>query len=224
MAATGSRRVGGASWGRAWLAAAFLPLAGCATAPRPEATSTSVVTEAQPGWRDLIQPGDASRVGGLAAAWTRALEAARRAGFTRRLRQEGALFDPTAALPRPAPAPGAYRCRLFRLGGGPRGRRAFSPEGSFFCFISVEGGQLRLLRETGSPRPIGFLYDDPDETRLIFIGTSAEGRETSVSAYGDRPERDVVGVMQRVDNFRYRLALPWRGDTPLEIYELVPEL
>lgn len=217
-------RVKTANWSKACLAAALLALAACAT-PRPAVRPTAAVApETQPAWRGLIEPVDASRVGGLASAWTRALETARRAGFTRALRREGPLFDPSIALPAPAPAPGAYRCRLFRLGAGPRGSRAFALAGSFYCFISVEGGQLRFVRETGSPRPIGFLYEDADPSRLIFIGTAATGRELNVPAYGDRPERDAVGVMQRVDNFRYRLALPWRGGAALEIYELVPEL
>ena len=212
------------NWRRTWLAAACLPLAACTTAQQPKPASVTVATEAQAGWRDLIQPVDLSRVGGLASAWTRGLDTARRAGFTRRLREEEPLFDPATALPLPAPAPGAYRCRLFRLGAGARGTRAFSPAGSFFCFISAEGGELRFVRETGSPRPIGFLYQDADPSRLVFIGTIAQGRETSEPAYGERPDRNVVGVMQRVGNHRYRLTLPWRGETPLEIYELVPAL
>jgi hypothetical protein len=113
---------------------------------------------------------------------------------------------------------------MFRFGGESRGRGALSLVGSFFCFISVEGRQLRFVRETGSPRPVGFLYEDSDDTRLVFVGTTAERRETSVPAYGDRLDRDVVGVMQRVGNFRYRLVLPWRGDTPIELYELTPVL
>lgn len=201
-----------------------MALSGCATAPRPQAASTTIVSEPQAAWRDLIEPADASRVGGLAAAWDKALDGARRAGLTRLIRQEGPLFDPAAALPRAAPAPGAYRCRLFRLGGGPSGRRAFSAAGSFFCFISVAGGQLRFVRETGTPRPIGFLYDDPDATRVVFIGATAERRETNAPAYGDRPDRNVVGVMERVADFRYRLVLPWQGDTALEVYELIPAL
>jgi hypothetical protein len=203
--------------------AALLALAGCTTTQKPEAARPTVAVESQLAWRNLVKPADLSRIGGSAAAWSRGLETARRAGFGSSIRKEGPLFDPAAALPVPAPAPGAYRCRLFRLGAGAGPRRSFALEGSFFCFISVEGGQLKFVRETGTPRPIGFLYP-ADETSLIFLGATAERRETSVPAYGDRAERDVVGMMQRVDNFRYRLVLPWRGATPLEIYELVPAL
>ena len=221
--AAGSFRVGVTNRTRAGLAAALLALAGCTTAQRPEAPRPSVAVEPQPAWRSLVKPADLSRLGGSAAAWSKGLDTARRAGFAQSLRKEGSLFDPAAALAVPAPAPGAYRCRLFRLGAGTRGRRAFSLEGSFFCFISAEGGQLKFVRETGAPRPIGFLYP-ADEASLIFLGATAERRETSVPAYGDRAERDVVGTMQRIDNFRYRLVLPWRGKTPLEIYDLVPAL
>lgn len=221
----GSVQDGGGRWRRACAAAACMALAGCTTTPRrPQATAATPPVQQQIAWRGLVQPADLSRIEGLAADWIKALGAARGAGFTRRLRQEGPLFDPAIALPVPAPAPGAYRCRLFRLGGGARGRGAFSLVGSFFCFISVEGRQLRFVRETGSPRPVGFLYDDSDDTRLVFIGAAAGRRETSVPAYGDRLERNVVGVMQRVGNFRYRLVLPSRADTPIEVYELTPVL
>jgi hypothetical protein len=59
---------------------------------------------------------------------------------------------------------------------------------------------------------------------MVFVGANALLRETAAPAYGERPDRNVVGVFERVDNFRYRLALPWRPGAPLEVYELVPEV
>jgi hypothetical protein len=163
-----SVQVRGGRWRRACLAVAFLAIAGCTAPQRPQATAATLTAQQQTAWRGLVQPADSSRIEGLAAAWSRALGAARGAAFTRRLRQEGPLFDPAVALPVPAPAPGAYRCRMFRFGGESRGRGALSLVGSFFCFISVEGRQLRFVRETGSPRPVGFLYEDSDDTRLVL--------------------------------------------------------
>ncbi len=41
-------------------------------------------------------------------------------------------------------------------------------------------------------------------------------------AYADNPERDVIGVVERIGDFRYRLVLPRPRGAILEIYELVP--
>ena len=53
-----------------------------------------------------------SRIG---LAWQSALAEARRS-IAGDIRREGALLEPRAALPRPAPTPGSYNCRLIKLG------------------------------------------------------------------------------------------------------------
>jgi len=210
--------------GRAALLALAMGAAGCAVRPGPGARARVVTVEQsapQPEWAGITRPADLDRIQRISQAWQAGLAAARTAGFTRRIRAEGALLDPEAALPWPSPAPGAYRCRLLRIGGAVRGARAFSVAGPFFCYIGGDGPLLSLTRQTGSPRPGGYLYFD-NGSRMIFIGADAEGREQVPPAYATRPERDLVGVMERVDEFRYRLVLPWRRSGPLEIYELVP--
>lgn len=206
----------------ATLLALSLILAGCESAPRGKVIPAAAVASDAP-WRGIVKPEDLDRINRVGGAWSTALATARRAGFTRRLRAEGPLLDPEVALPLPAPAPGAYRCRLFRLGAAPRGRGAFSVLGPFYCFVSGDAQGLSLVRETGSPRPGGQLHPD-GPTRMVFVGANALLRETSPPAYGERPDRDVVGLFERVDNFRYRLVLPWRPSAPLEVYELVPEV
>jgi len=58
---------------------------------------------------------------------------------------------------------------------------------------------------------------------MIFIGAVALGAERMPPAYGETRERDMVGVLERVGPFRYRLATPVaRGTAILDVMEMIP--
>ena len=197
-------------------------LAGCETVR--ERPVQAIVEQREPGWRDMIQPDDQHRLLALNMAWTGALEAARRGGFARRITAEGSLLDPETALPRAAPAPGSYRCRLIRFRPATRRMRALTVYGPYFCDVGAGPGLLSLTQQTGPERPGGHLWEESD-SRMIFIGASAHGREQGPPAYGDDPARNVVGIFERVGQFRYRLAVPGpAGSATLDIIELIPAL
>ena len=208
-----------------WLLAP-VALAGCQTTPPAASTATIVAppaatAPAAPAWAALLQAQDLDRLQRLDAAWSAGLAAARRGGFARRVQADGALLDPAGALPRAAPAPGSYRCRLVRLGAAAR-RRAYTSDASSFCYVGVEGPLLSLTRQTGTTRPGGYLHTDTD-TRQIFIGAAATGREEVPPAYGNNPARNVSGIFERVGPFRYRLVVPWPADgAAIEVLELIP--
>lgn len=209
---------------RTLLLAAILStlISACAATPGIGPQPLVLMDEGEPehAWRGIVHPADLERLERLDQAWTEALASARSAGFSRRVRAEGALLEPDAALPRPAPAPGVYRCRVIRFGAArPRGR-AYSVTPSF-CHVGADGPLLSLTRQTGPERPGGYLYDDAD-TRQVYIAAVARGRERVPPAYGEDPERNVVGVVERIGDFRYRLVLPWPAGARLEVYELVP--
>lgn len=216
------RQVPITSTARGWAAAAASLLAGCQTAPTPTPIAVAVLEPepARPAWESLLDARDRDRLGRIDQAWRQALAAARSAGFARRIAAEGPLLDPGGALPRAAPAPGSYRCRLIRLGAGPR-RRASLSESASFCYVGVEGALLSLTRQTGATRPGGYLHHDSD-TRLIFVGATARGREDVPPPYGTDPARNVSGVFERVGPFRYRLVVPWGSGGTLDLWELVP--
>lgn len=198
-------------------------LAACQT-PQPQSARPAVILdepEPEKPWRALISPADGARLDGVQAAWTEALAAARAARFARSVRNEGKLLDPATALPRPAPAPGSYRCRVIRIAAPARRQRVFAASGPFFCYVGADGALLSMTRQTGPDRPGGYLYDDT-ATRQIFVGASARAREQVPPAYGEKPDRDVVGIMERVDDFRYRFVIPRPRGAILEVYELVP--
>jgi hypothetical protein len=193
-------------------------LVACQIPPRP-AAHIAVAPPVVAGWARIATTDDVERLAALGPGWTRALAAARAAGVGSRIRAEAALLDPSAALPHPAPTPGAYLCRLVRLGGRP----AFADFRAFYCFVGIGADdRLSITKSEGSERPAGYLWDDTDGRRLIFLGSLAPGRGAPV-AYGDDRARDAAGIFQRIAPFRYRLVIPARdGSTALDIFEMVP--
>jgi hypothetical protein len=205
------------------IAAVILCLTGGCAIDRdaPRRAGASVIFEEGEAWRDAAAGEDAAAIDALPQLWMAALDDARRAGFARRVAAEGALLAPAAGLARAAPPPGAYLCRLLRLGARAPGTRAWSESGQSFCYVGVERGQLSLTLELGPRRIGGYLWEEKDNGRLIFLGaTSARG--TPLAGYGDDRARDTIGLFERVGPFRYRLALPWRGDNRLAVVEMVP--
>ncbi|MEA3002330.1 MAG: hypothetical protein QOH81_1118 [Sphingomonadales bacterium] len=196
--------------------------AGCAMidGPRPP-TGASVTVEEEEAWRSVAAEEDAAALDALPGIRAEALADARRAGFHRRLAEEGALLAPAAALPRAAPPPGAYLCRVIRLGVRMAGVRPWSESAEGFCFVGAERDQLSLTIEAGPRRIGGYLWEEKDNRRLIFLGTAA-ARGTPLGGYGDDRARNAAGLFERIGPFRYRLTLPWRGDNRLAIVELSP--
>lgn len=203
-----------------------LALASCATArddgPKP---TPSVLVEPQSKadtWKEIATAADEDRIGRLASAWQEALADARR-GSRDEIRKEGDLLDPNAGLSRPAPTPGSYNCRLIKLGKATDRAPAFERFKPFFCYVEVEDDLLTIVKQTGSQRPAGRLWEDDVSTRLIFLGSLALGNEEQPLAYGDDAKRDMAGVLERIGPFRWRLVIPWpQGTSKLDVFELTP--
>ena len=200
-------------------------LAGCQSASPPEAQP--VVTLEPPGkgdaWKKVASAEDASRIQRLGSAWLAALAEARLGGARSEVAAEGNLLSPSAALARPAPTPGSYECRLIRLGRYSTKTRAFEKFKPFFCYVEVDGELLTIVKQTGSQRPAGRLWEDDDPNRLVFLGSVALGNEEQPLAYGENHGRDMAGVLERIGPFRWRLVIPWpRGGSKLDVFELTP--
>lgn len=174
-------------------------------------------------WRKLVSAADASALGRLDQAWRLARAEAEDAGFADQVEALGPLVDPNAGQAgRLQPAPGAYRCRTIKLGAKSPGGLAWVAYPFFRCTVELTpGGDLVLTRQTGSQRSRGLLYPDTDR-RLVFIGAQAWGDETGYPAYGEKRERDQIGVFERVGPERWRLVIPWpKQEAKLEILELL---
>jgi hypothetical protein len=202
--------------------------AGCASlAPKADEVRPGATVVVEPPlksetWMRIATAADESRIARIGLAWHSARADARR-GFAAEIRSEGALLEPRAALPRPAPTPGSYNCRLIKLGKARANAPAFERFKPFFCYVQVEDELLTIVKQTGSQRPAGRLWEDDMADRLIFLGSLALGDEQQPLAYGDDPKRDMAGVFERIGPFRWRLVIPWPQSTSkLDVFELTP--
>ncbi|HEV2043570.1 MAG TPA: DUF4893 domain-containing protein, partial [Sphingomicrobium sp.] len=186
---------------------------------KPRAVVSVVEPTKADEWQGIASAADQQRLANVSGAWAAGLADARRGGFTTALRDDAELIKSNAALARPAPTPGSYSCRLVKLGGKP----AFEKFKPFFCYVEVDGNLLTIVKQTGSQRPAGRLWEDDIPTRLIFLGSLALGDEEVPLAYGDNPRRDMAGILERTGPFRWRLVIPWPQDgSKLHAYELTP--
>ena len=178
-------------------------------------------TQATDNWRKIASHRDEAKIANLADTWRKALGQARPADPHQFLRL-GRTLNRTAALPRPYPSPGNYRCRTIKLGTPSEGTPRLLVYDWFRCRVELTpGGDLILTKVNGSQRQRGSLY--PHSSRaLIFLGTLAlSSSERSWSRYGSNPERDVAGVFERIGPNHYRLVIPEpEYESKLDILEL----
>jgi hypothetical protein len=207
-------------------AAAITALSACATKPvPPPGVHPSVEVGPTPksaAWKAIATAEDQNRLSRLGLAWQEALDEANKSNAAE-VHREGKLLSPKAGLPRPDPTPGSYNCRLIKLGSAVPKAKPYEIFKPFFCYVEIEGDQLTIIKQTGSQRPAGSLWEDDDPTRLIFLGSLALGDEEQPLAYGDDPKRNMAGVLERISPFRWRLVIPWpQSSSKLDVFELTP--
>lgn len=205
-----------------WLAA-LVPLVACQSPQAATRAAASVSVLPAPAvpieWRAIASSRDEAAIAALPTRWARLLASV--AGWRKAaLAAEGALLMPTAALARPLPPPGRYRCRTLRL--VPHRQGGFETFKPWFCFIAEDGELTTLAKATGSDRPAGRLWPD-GEHRLVFLGATPRGPARSTPAYGDDRATDTAGVFERTGDFQWRLVL-LRGDGGLDVIEFVPDV
>jgi hypothetical protein len=206
------------------IALAALSLAACATVPPPPPVpdgpgSGPVLRD----WRGIVTAGDRDRYNRIDAAWDLALQQARRQRGSGDLASTGDLVDPGAGRPSVAPPPGDYRCRTVKLGsqGGEDGL-GYVVYGWFDCRIEQTPNGLKFLKLTGSQRPAGLLFPENDR-RMVLLGSMALASEPPANSYGQRPDRDLIAVLERIGEARWRLVIPWpQYESNLDLIELVP--
>jgi hypothetical protein len=202
-----------------------LGLSGCALpgAEKPRPVITAPPPTKADVWQSIASPADSNRIRRVATGWSSGLAEARAGGFGNEIRAAGKLLDPDSAQPRPAPTPGSYSCRLVRLGKEGGKGPAFQKFKPFFCYVQVEGDLFTIVKQTGSQRPAGRLWEDDMGNRLIFLGTLALGSEEEARAYGEDPKRDMAGILERFAPFKWRLVIPYpQNGARLDVFELTP--
>lgn len=201
--------------------------AACTTPSMRARRAGASVTVAPPPksdvWKAVASAADEDRIDRLGLAWQAGLSEAS-PKFSSAIKESGDLLKPLARLPRPAPTPGSYNCRLVTLGSNDKKTPPYQKFNPFFCYVLADDqGQLTIVKQTGSQRPAGALWEDDDPKRMIFLGSLALGDEKEPLAYGDDPTRDMAGVFERIAPFRWRLVIPWpRSGAKIEVFELTP--
>ena len=175
-------------------------------------------------WRKVASTEDQDRIARLDGAWGAALSEAD-TEYGAMIDAKGMLLVPRAALPgNLQPGPGIYRCRTIKIGSMDGKGLAYVEYPWFKCSIDLTpGGDLILTKTTGSQRTRGLLYPDAgNANRLVFIGAQAWGMdETGFPTYGQMPERDQVGVFERIGTERWRLVVPFpKQESKLDVLEL----
>jgi hypothetical protein len=202
-----------------------LSLAACTTAGETDKPRPSIIAEPQTKadvWEGVATDADKQRIERLGLAWQEGLQDAHKTAG-KEVDAEGALLRPRAGLARPAPTPGSYNCRLIKLGRVNSKGPAFERFKPFFCYVEVEGDLLTIVKQTGSQRPAGRLWEDDRPERLIFLGSLALGDEDQPLAYAEDPKRDMAGVFERIAPFKWRLVIPWpQSNSKLDVFELTP--
>ena len=209
---------------RAWpapaalVALALISLPGCAGGSGVPAHAARALD-----WRPIATNADRARLRQWRATWTAAVHRVEAAGEGDELAAAGALFDPDRALAHAAPPAGAYRCRVFKLGGQGISSLEYVAYPWFECRVSPDGRALaRLDKITGSQRFAGRLFAD-GATRAVFLGTLALGDESGTLPYGQDDARDMAGFVERIGNARWRLVLPAPAfESMLDVVEIVP--
>jgi hypothetical protein len=172
-------------------------------------------------WRSLITQDDRNRIRHWRDSWTEALTQARPA-FEAAIAHEGPLLDPDVALPEARLPAGDYRCRTVKLGAQGAGHAAFTAYEPRLCRIGAEGTRLQFTALGGPQRPIGTLFPDTGR-RMIFLGTLQLGDEALAYRYSRDQERDMVGLLERIGDHRWRLVLPHpHFESLLDVIEIVP--
>ncbi|MGH7026562.1 DUF4893 domain-containing protein [Brevundimonas sp.] len=199
-------------------------LAACATPPPPPpAVPTTTGGAVLRDWRGVVTAADRDRYQRRDAAWTLALQQARRQPGSGSLSGLGDLIDPDAARSPVAPPVGDYRCRTVKLGsqGGEDGL-GYVVYGWFACRIERTPAGLKFSKLTGSQRPGGLLFPENDR-HMVFLGSMALASEPAAGSYGQRPDRDMAAVLERIGERRWRLVIPWpANESNLDLIELVP--
>lgn len=201
--------------------AASLLLSACTQHHMQSAVSpASAVAPEVPGWHSMVSGGDRALIDTLPAVWERTLDAIP-ARHRRDLMAEGELLQPDAAREHPAVPPGSYHCRLVRLDPADRARPVQSFK-EFFCYVRGEkDNQLSFTKQTGTELPGGWLHADGDR-RLVLVGAKQREAGDNSLSYGDDPARNLIGAVERIGPFRWRLVLPERTGKSLDVYELTP--
>ncbi len=157
-------------------------------------------------WHRIVTEDDRGRLRLWRDSLIAALRAAR-SGHEGELDMVGTLLQPDVALDQPALPIGNFRCRMIKMGAQSRQIPAFRISAPVPCAVERDGALLRFTVKNGLQRPTGILYSDTKD-RQVFLGTPILGDELKAQVYGHDTTRDMVGIVERIGDHRWRMLLP----------------
>ena len=158
-------------------------------------------------WRDVATSADRERLRDWRSTFVNALGAARKAGHSNEIAKEGALLEPDAAIGGQPLPDGMYRCRVIKVGAKSEGMLDYVSYPAFTCRVRAERELKRLEKLTGSQRYVGLIFPN-DAMSEVFLGTLVLGDETRAMQYGEDPDRNIAGYIQRIGPNRWRMLMP----------------
>ena len=183
---------------------------------RPEAVTSTI------DWRDVATESDRYRLRQWRAAWVQGLAKAEAAGHDDAIAAEGALLQPDAAIDWQQPPFGNYKCRTIKIGGQSEGLLDYVAYPWFDCRLRYEEGLIGFAKLTGSQRPLGNILPG-NSRRMVFLGTLQLGDEKGALQYGRDRERDMAGIVERIDEQRWRIVFPYpHFESTVDVVELIP--
>jgi uncharacterized protein DUF4893 len=198
----------------------FVPLALAGCAHSHEVVAPPTAEQPSDTWRGLVTVDDRGRLRHWRNSFTNALTQAHASADA--IAREGPLLDPDAALAGVRLPAGDYRCRTIKLGSQRPGGHVFTAYEPHPCRVSAEGARLHFAMLDGPQRPLGAFFPDTAR-RMIFLGTLQLGDESLAYRYGRDRERDMIGLLERIGEHRWRLVLPApQFESLLDVIELVP--
>lgn len=198
--------------------AVTLACAGCNTVMQP----AGMIPRWTTAWRDVATPGDRERLRDWRRTFVDALTAARKSGHSAEIAKEGALLDPDSARAGEKLPNGMYRCRVIKIGAKSVGMLDYVAYPAFTCRVRAEHDLRRLEKLSGSQRYVGLIFPN-DAMREIFLGTLVLGDENRAMQYGEDPDRNIAGYIERIGDKRWRLVMPKpQFESQLDVMELVP--
>jgi hypothetical protein len=196
-----------------------LACSGCNVLLQP----SGMIAEWTSAWRRVATEEDNARLRDWRTSFTKALDAARKAGHGEEIDREGALLDPDAAIAGTPIPNGMYRCRVIKLGAKAAGNLDYVSYPGFTCRVRPDHQLQRLGKLSGSQRYVGIVFPN-DAVREVFLGTLVLSDERRALQYGQDQTRDVAGYVERIGPSRWRLIMPQpHFESQMDVMELVPE-
>jgi hypothetical protein len=200
------------------LLAALLACSSCSVIEQP----SGLIPRWTTAWKEVATPDDRQRLADWRASFIAALTAAKAAGHSAEIANEGALLEPDAALGPPPIPDGLFRCRVIKIGAKDAGGMAYVSNPPFYCRVKADRGLQRFNKFGGAQRYVGLIFPG-DAVNQVFLGTLVLGDETRALQYGQDELRDIAGYVERIGPNRWRLILPKpHFESQFAVMELVP--